>query len=279
MSPPQVNKYYAVDLSPDKSLIKWAVDSGVQMFVVSWRNPTVEQRHWSLEDYAMALDRAVDVALQITGSPTSTLGHLLGRHDAGGLPAAGPRGATTRSPTRPGRSACSTPASAAGLAARAVQLAGDDPRSQGEVTPQGLRQRRRDGVDVRLAASERPDLELLGQQLPARQQAAGLRHPGLERRHDPAARPVPLRPARSGREEPVRQPIVNDDGTLGERNDVRCASIEHKLGIHASPTAVLAFGDGPGAIGYLLGEENRGLETMFIMMNEARFGVGVQGRQ
>jgi len=69
MSPPQVNKYYAVDLSPDKSLIKWAVDSGVQMFVVSWRNPTVEQRGWGLEAYAMALDRAVDVARQITGSP------------------------------------------------------------------------------------------------------------------------------------------------------------------------------------------------------------------
>src|SRR5258706_15237742 len=69
MSPPQVNKYYAVDLSPDKSLIKWAVDSGVQRFVVSWRNPTVEQRRWSLEDYAMALDRAVDAARQITGSP------------------------------------------------------------------------------------------------------------------------------------------------------------------------------------------------------------------
>jgi len=69
MSPPQVNKYYAVDLSPEKSLVKWTVDSGVQMFVVSWRNPTVEQRHWSLEDYAMALDRAVDVARQITGSP------------------------------------------------------------------------------------------------------------------------------------------------------------------------------------------------------------------
>ena len=69
MSPPQVNKYYAVDLSPDKSLIKWAVDSGVQTFVVSWRNPTVEQRDWGLEEYAMALDRAVDVARQITGSP------------------------------------------------------------------------------------------------------------------------------------------------------------------------------------------------------------------
>ena len=69
MSPPQVNKYYAVDLTPDKSLVKWAVDSGVQMFVVSWRNPTVEQRHWALEDYVMALDRAVDVARQITSSP------------------------------------------------------------------------------------------------------------------------------------------------------------------------------------------------------------------
>lgn len=69
MSPPQVNKYYAVDLTPDKSLIKWTVDSGVQMFVVSWRNPTVEHRHWGLEDYVMALDQAVDVARQITGSP------------------------------------------------------------------------------------------------------------------------------------------------------------------------------------------------------------------
>jgi polyhydroxyalkanoate synthase len=69
MSPPQVNKYYAVDLSPDKSLVKWTVDSGVQLFVVSWRNPTVEHRHWSLDDYVMALDRAVDVARTITGSP------------------------------------------------------------------------------------------------------------------------------------------------------------------------------------------------------------------
>jgi len=69
MSPPQVNKYYAVDLTPEKSLIKWAVDSGVQMFVVSWRNPTVEQRHWGLEDYALALDEAVEVARQVTGSP------------------------------------------------------------------------------------------------------------------------------------------------------------------------------------------------------------------
>jgi alkylation response protein AidB-like acyl-CoA dehydrogenase len=71
--------------------------------------------------------------------------------------------------------------------------------------------------------------------------------------------------------------LVNADGILGERNDVRCVSLEHKLGIHASPTAVLAFGDGGGAIGHLVGEENRGLEYMFVMMNHARFGVGMQG--
>jgi alkylation response protein AidB-like acyl-CoA dehydrogenase len=71
--------------------------------------------------------------------------------------------------------------------------------------------------------------------------------------------------------------LVNDDGSLGERNDAWCVSIEHKLGIHASPTAVMAFGDHGGAIGYLVGEENRGLEYMFVMMNAARFGVGLEG--
>ncbi len=71
--------------------------------------------------------------------------------------------------------------------------------------------------------------------------------------------------------------MVNQDGSLGARNDVHCVSIEHKLGIKASPTAVLQFGDHGGAVGYLVGQENRGLEYMFIMMNAARFGVGVQG--
>ena len=70
---------------------------------------------------------------------------------------------------------------------------------------------------------------------------------------------------------------VNADGSLGARNDAHCVSIEHKLGIKASPTAVLQFGDHGGAIGTLVGEENRGLEYMFIMMNAARFGVGMQG--
>jgi len=71
--------------------------------------------------------------------------------------------------------------------------------------------------------------------------------------------------------------LVNADGSLGARNDVRCVSIEHKLGIHASPTCVMAYGDADGAIGYLIGEENRGLEYMFIMMNLARFSVGMEG--
>ena len=71
--------------------------------------------------------------------------------------------------------------------------------------------------------------------------------------------------------------LVNKDGTLGARNDAHCVSIEHKLGIKASPTAVLQFGDHGGAVGYLVGEENRGLEYMFIMMNAARYAVGMQG--
>ena len=71
--------------------------------------------------------------------------------------------------------------------------------------------------------------------------------------------------------------MVNADGTLGARNDVHCVSIEHKLGIKASPTAVLQFGDHGGAVGQLIGDENRGLEYMFIMMNAARYAVGIQG--
>lgn len=75
----------------------------------------------------------------------------------------------------------------------------------------------------------------------------------------------------------VPKVLVNDDGSLGKPNDVQCLSLEHKLGIKASPTAVLQFGDNGGATGYLIGEENLGLQYMFVMMNAARFGVGLQG--
>ena len=71
--------------------------------------------------------------------------------------------------------------------------------------------------------------------------------------------------------------LVNADGSLGARNDVRCVGLEHKLGIHGSPTCAMSFGEAGGATGWIVGQPNRGLEYMFIMMNEARFGVGVQG--
>ncbi|MEZ5498034.1 MAG: acyl-CoA dehydrogenase [Steroidobacteraceae bacterium] len=75
----------------------------------------------------------------------------------------------------------------------------------------------------------------------------------------------------------VPKVLVNPDGSLGERNDVACLSIEHKLGIHGSPTAVMAYGQKDGAIGYLVGEPNQGLKNMFIMMNAARLSVGLEG--
>ena len=75
----------------------------------------------------------------------------------------------------------------------------------------------------------------------------------------------------------VPKVLVNADGSLGARNDVHCVSLEHKMGIKASPTAVLQYGDNGGAIGTLVGQENRGLEYMFVMMNAARYGVGLQG--
>jgi 3-(methylthio)propanoyl-CoA dehydrogenase len=71
--------------------------------------------------------------------------------------------------------------------------------------------------------------------------------------------------------------VLNTDGSLGARNDVKCVSIEHKTGIKASPTCVLSFGDEGGAVGYLIGEENHGMSYMFTMMNQARLGVGLEG--
>lgn len=71
--------------------------------------------------------------------------------------------------------------------------------------------------------------------------------------------------------------LINEDGTLGKRNDVNCISVEHKLGIHASPTCTLSFGDEGKAVGYLIGEPNKGIDYMFAMMNNARLDVGIQG--
>ena len=71
--------------------------------------------------------------------------------------------------------------------------------------------------------------------------------------------------------------MVNNDGTLGNLNDLKALSIEHKIGIHACPTCVMSYGEESGAIGYLVGEENKGIQCMFTMMNNARLTVGLQG--
>ena len=71
--------------------------------------------------------------------------------------------------------------------------------------------------------------------------------------------------------------MINDDGSRGERNDVSCVSIEHKLGIHTSPTCVMSYGDNDGAVGYIIGEEHAGMRAMFTMMNSARLAIGLQG--
>jgi alkylation response protein AidB-like acyl-CoA dehydrogenase len=104
--------------------------------------------------------------------------------------------------------------------------------------------------------------------------------------HDMAANTIHMVLARTPKAPPgskgislflVPKFLVGADGALNGRNDLRCVSIEHKLGINASPTCVMAFGDNDGAIGFMVGQENRGLEAMFTMMNNERMGVGVQG--
>lgn len=84
MSPPQINKYYAIDLAPDKSLIKWMQDSGVQLFVISWRNPTKAHRDWGLAEYALCLDQAVEAARQITGESIDLTQVKVGAYVIGG---------------------------------------------------------------------------------------------------------------------------------------------------------------------------------------------------
>ncbi|MGY2934137.1 alkylation response protein AidB-like acyl-CoA dehydrogenase [Bradyrhizobium sp. GM6.1] len=71
--------------------------------------------------------------------------------------------------------------------------------------------------------------------------------------------------------------MVNEDGSLGARNDIFASGVEHKLGMHASPTCTMTMGDHGGAIGFLVGEENQGMRCMFTMMNQARLGVGLEG--
>ena len=189
IAPPQINKFYVFDLAPEKSIIQLALNGGLQTFAISWKNPTPAESHFGLDTYVGALEEAVDVMRDITGSAdvniwgscsggitmSAFLANLAARGEAqgsqrhrGGLRARHGGGAKHDGGN--------------------VRHAGIDRRGEERLTARRRRRRTGARAHVRLDAAERPDLELLGEQLSARQRTAGLRHPLLEQRHDAACR-------------------------------------------------------------------------------------------
>ena len=211
MVPPQVNKYYALDLSPGRSLYEYLLQRGIQVYGISWRNPTRAQRDWNFDTYVQATIDAIDVVREVSGSPdVNLMGGCLG-----------------------GMTAALTQAHLAALgeehrihsSTMFVTLLDTD--AEGRMflfaTPQMLALAKQvsrptgviDGWQLGSTfAWLRPNdlvLELLGQQLPARPGPAGLRHPGLERRHHPAEHRLPPPDAGHGGGEPDGAPR-RDDG-------------------------------------------------------------------
>ena len=186
--PPTINKYYALDLAPGRSLVEYLVRDGQQVFVISWRNPDARHAGWGLDTYVQAVLDALDaVAPDLRDRPGRAVRGLLRRHHrrlaAAHLAATGAQdrlaafalGVTVLDYTAP--------------ASPARWSTAGSPRRRRRVAAARLPGRAVAGRGVRLAAPRRPDLELLGQQLPARPQAAGVRHAVLERRHHPDAGP------------------------------------------------------------------------------------------
>ena len=186
--PPMINKYYIVDLAPGRSMVEFLVQQGHQVFVMSWRNPDARHRDWGLDTYGAALTDALAAVRAITGAAKAHVcalcsGGIMTSMVAAHLAVTGQLdqlaslclGVAVLDQTQAGTAGAFIDEKTA-AAAMAVS---ERPRLPGRAGP---------GRGVRLAAAGRPDLELLGQQLPAGQDAAGLRHPVLERRRDPAAR-------------------------------------------------------------------------------------------
>ena len=190
--PPTINKFYALDLAPERSLVEYGVRQGRQMFVISWRNPDARHASWNLDTYVRAVLDALDAVEEITGSERTVLGGVC----SGGI-LASMTAAYLAGIGRQDRLAALCLAVTvidyhdAGTVVRPRRRAAGGP-GQGEVRAQGLPRRPGAGRGVRVAPARRPGVELLGQQLPARQAAAGVRHPVLELRHHPDDR----RPAR-----------------------------------------------------------------------------------
>ena len=191
--PPTINKYYALDLAPGRSLVEYLVQNGQQVFVISWRNPDARHAAWGLDTYVQAVLDALDAAQRVCGVDRAALigtcaGGIIASVCAAHLAAIGQQerlAAFGLLVTVLDTAQAGTVGALAdrGLASAAKVMSGA-PR-----LPRRPRPRR----GVRLAAPRRPDLELLGEQLPARQEAARVRHLVLERRHHPDDRPAACR--------------------------------------------------------------------------------------
>ncbi len=203
--PPQINKFYVFDLSPDKSLARFCLRNGVQTFIVSWRNLTKSQREWGLTSYIEALKGGhrgspVDHRQQGPQPPRRLLRR--DHHRDPGRPLRGQRreeGQRLHPTGQRARLRTEYPG-------RAVRRREDPGGRQASLLPVRRAGGQGHGQGVRLDAPQRPDLELLGQQLPARQPAAGVRHPLLEQRHHAPARRAARRVRRTVQEQPAEPP-------------------------------------------------------------------------
>jgi hypothetical protein len=198
--PPVINKFYVMDLAPGRSMVEYLVGQGLQVFMISWRNPDARHAKWDLDTYGQAILDGMDTAARITGSEQTALAGAC----SGGIVAAMVAAHLAHAGQQDRIAALTLMVTVldqahAGLASavideRTARVAEAASRARGYLDGRSLAE------VFRLAAAERPDLELLGQQLPARQEAAAVRHPVLERGHHPDDRgPAPGLPrARRG---------------------------------------------------------------------------------
>ena len=206
IAPPQINKFYVFDLAPEKSIIQLALKGGLQTFAISWKNPTSAESHFGLDTYVEALEDAADVMRDITGSEDiniwgSCSGGITTSAFLGNLAARGERKVHSATVAVCVLDMAVTQDTTAGMFVTPESIAAAKQASQ----LAGRRRRTGTRPHVRLDAAQRPDLELLGEQLSARQRTAGLRRALLEQRHHAVAGPAACRLPRPHQHQPLRQ--------------------------------------------------------------------------